>query len=90
MPNGQCELALGELEPATRARLTVLLTLDRAGIAGQEAGLLQRGAELGVQLAERAAEAVTDRAGLARKAATAKTHNPNESGPKTNPACPAN
>ena len=51
-------LALGELEPATRARLAVLLALDRAGITREEAGLLERRTEVRVVVAKRAGEAV--------------------------------
>src|SRR5581483_8364503 len=67
-------LALAELEALARARLTRLLALDDARVTGQEAGLLQRRPELGVHRAERARQAVADRAGLAREAAAAHVH----------------
>src|SRR5690349_12480292 len=67
-------LALGELEPTARTRLAVLLALDGAAVAGEEAGLLQRRAELGVQVAERAGDAVADRAGLAGEATADHVH----------------
>src|SRR6218665_576689 len=65
-------LALGELEPATRARLTVLLALDGAGITREEAGLLEGRTEVRVVVAQRAGEAVADGAGLTTQ--TSATH----------------
>ena len=58
-------LALGELEAAAGARLAVLLALDGAGIAGEEAGLLEGRTELGVEVAQRAGEPVADGTRLA-------------------------
>ena len=61
--------ALGELRCATGGLQTVLLTLLHTRIAGQEAGLLQDGAVLGVHQQQGAADAVTQGAGLAGNAA---------------------
>src|SRR5688500_12995717 len=61
-------LALRELEAAARLGAAVLLVLDRAAVAGQEAALLQRGPEVRLEQGQGAADAVTDRTGLARKA----------------------
>src|SRR5262249_44856803 len=66
--------ALAELEPTAGAGLTVLLPLHDPGVAGEEAGLLQRGPELGVQQAQCAAEAVADGAGLAGEATADDVH----------------
>src|SRR6185436_20557516 len=54
--------AFAELEPAAGAGLAVLLALHHARVAGEEAGLLQRGTEFRVQQAQSAAEPVPDRA----------------------------
>src|SRR5204862_6955780 len=60
-------LALGELEPRTRAALAVLLALLHARVAREESGLLEALAELAVVDLKRAGDAVTDRAGLAAR-----------------------
>src|SRR5215471_13593777 len=62
-------LALGELEPLARARLTVLLALLGARVTRDESGFLERRAELAVDFAERAGDAVLDGIGLAGEAA---------------------
>ena len=61
--------ALGELGSATGGLQTVFLTLLHTRIAGQEAGLLQDGAVLGVHQQQGAADAVTQGAGLTGNAA---------------------
>ena len=58
------ELTLAELELATCTGLTGLLTLNLAGIAREETGLLQGGTHLGVDLAQRASDAQTSGLGL--------------------------
>src|SRR5262245_24569772 len=62
-------LAFRELEAFTRALLTVLLTLFGAGIAREQSGLFELLTQLGVELEQRARDAVTHRAGLASNAA---------------------
>ena len=61
-------LALRELEAAAGLGLTVLLALDRAAVAGQEAGGLDHAAQTRLVAGQRLADAVLDRAGLAREA----------------------
>src|SRR5215213_6359131 len=63
-------LALRELEAAAGLLPAVLLTLDDARIAGQEAFLLERAAKVRLVVGQRLGEAVTDRAGLAGETAT--------------------
>ena len=63
------ELTLRELEAAAGLGAAVLLALDDAGVAGEEAGLLDDAAERGLEAGQRLGDAVLDRAGLARKAA---------------------
>src|ERR1700749_2324001 len=58
-------LAFRELEALARALLSVLLALL---FARDESGVLERGAEVGVELHQRARDAVGHRAGLARGA----------------------
>ena len=60
-----CRLSLAELRCATSGFEAVLLTLLHTRIAGQEAGLLQGGAQLGVELQQGAGQAVADSASLA-------------------------
>src|SRR3954468_15079564 len=67
-------LPLRELEPLACSRPSVLLALDGAGVAGEESRFLQRGAEVGVELGQRAADAVPDGAGLTRQPAAADVH----------------
>jgi hypothetical protein len=55
----------GELEAASRLGAAVLLTLDDAAVAGQEAAGLQDPAQAGIMIGQRPADAVTDRTGLA-------------------------
>src|SRR5690348_5685699 len=62
-------LALRELEAAAGLGAAVLLALDHAGVAGEEAGLLDDAAERGLVARQRLGDAVLDRAGLAREAA---------------------
>ena len=61
------ELTLAELEAATGALLPVLLALLDAGVARQEARLLEPLAQLEVEHAQRARDAVAQRAGLRRR-----------------------
>src|SRR6478609_5431303 len=63
------ESALRELEALARLGAAVLLALDHAAVAGQEAGGLDRGAQRRLELRQRLADAVLDRTGLAREAA---------------------
>src|SRR6478735_351021 len=56
--------ALGVLEALAGAGLAVLLTLDLAVVAGQEAGLLQRAAAFRIFRREGAGDAVTHRVRL--------------------------
>src|SRR5262245_40476470 len=65
-----CRLALRELEAAARLGPAVLLTLDYARVAGQEAAALERAAQIGLVGNQRLGEAVTDRARLPRQPAT--------------------
>src|SRR5262249_11463470 len=62
-------LAFRELEAFTRALLTVLLTLFGAGIAREQSGLFELLTQLGVELEQRARDAVTHCAGLTSNAA---------------------
>src|ERR1044072_5440952 len=62
-------LALRELERTTGLRLAVLLALDHAGVAGQEAALLEHGAQLRLEIGERLGDAVTNGTGLAGQTA---------------------
>src|SRR5215470_13282714 len=54
-----------EREVASRLRLAVLLALDHAAVAGEEAALLQHRAQGRLEMGERAADAVPHGAGLA-------------------------
>src|SRR5262249_17489348 len=65
-----CSSALGELERAPRLRLAVLLALDDAGVAGQEAAVLEHAAQFRLEVGERLGEPVAHRAGLAGQPAT--------------------
>src|SRR6185437_5670419 len=62
-------LALGELEALARPLLAVLLAFLHAGIAREQSGAAQFGAELGVDQQQRAGDAERDRAALAGDAA---------------------
>src|SRR6187551_804080 len=62
-------LALRELEALAGLGAAVLLALDHAAVAGQEPGRLDRGAQQRLELAQRRADAVLDRTGLAREPA---------------------
>src|SRR5690606_4602339 len=59
--------ALRELEAAASLGAAVLLALDHAAVAGHEAGGLDRRAQRRPVPRQRLADAVLDRAGLARK-----------------------
>ena len=61
---------LRELEAATRTGAAVLLALDDAAVAGQEAALLEDATQLGLEVGERLRDAVTDSTGLAGETAT--------------------
>src|SRR5690606_14221289 len=63
-------LALRELEAAASLGAAVLLTLDDARVAGQEALGLDRGAQRRLIFGQRLRDAVLDGAGLPREAAT--------------------
>ena len=71
----ELKLALAELRRATGSLEAVLLTFLHARVAGQEAGLLQGRAQLGVVLQQRAGQAVADGAGLAGAAAADNVDN---------------
>src|SRR3954447_12092406 len=60
--------ALGVLRGLAGLLEAVLLGLLLAGIASEEAGLLQRCAQLGIELDQRAGDAHAQRAGLTRRA----------------------
>src|SRR5512145_1715534 len=60
--------ALGELEAAAGLHAPVLLALDGTAVAGQEPAFLERPAQVRLEVGERLRDAVTHRAGLARKA----------------------
>src|SRR5215212_1751263 len=62
-------LAFRELEPLARALLAVLLALLGPRVARDEARVLQGGAQVCVELHERARDAVAHRARLTRRAA---------------------
>src|SRR5712691_7537719 len=65
-PIGRCaNLALGELRRLARLVEPGLLPLHDACVSGQEAGALERHAQLGIRLDERACNSVAHRAGLA-------------------------
>ena len=63
-------LALGELRRFAGLVEAGLLALDLARVAREEALALERDAQLGIGLDERAGDAVPDGAGLARRAAS--------------------
>ena len=58
-------LTFGELGRAAGGFEAVLFAFLHTGIAGEEAGFFQFGAEFGVHFAQGAADAVTDSTGLA-------------------------
>src|SRR3546814_5870914 len=60
-------LALRELEAAAGLRLAVLLALDRAAVAGQEAGRLDDAAQRGLEAGQCLGDAVQNGARLARQ-----------------------
>src|SRR5262249_62369626 len=62
------------LDLALGARLPVLLALAPPRIAREQAGLLERQAELLVAARQRARQSVTHRAGLPRRASAADRH----------------
>src|SRR5262249_18294800 len=57
-------LTLRELERTAGLGAAVLLALDHAGIAGEEATLLEHAAQFRLEIGKRLGKAVTDRAGL--------------------------
>src|SRR5215475_483405 len=61
------QLALGELEAATRAGAAVLLALDDAAVAGQEAVHLHGATQSRLELGEGLGDAVAHRPRLARQ-----------------------
>src|SRR5258707_179587 len=54
------QLALRELERLARLGAAVLLALDGTAVAGQEATLLQRAAQIPLEIGQRLGDAVTD------------------------------
>src|SRR6478609_2260838 len=67
-------LTLGELEALAGAGLAGLLALFFAGVTGEVTGLLQGDAELGIELQQRAGDAMGHGARLAADAATGDIH----------------
>src|SRR5438132_9339133 len=67
-------LALAELRSLARLVQPGLLALDDAGVARQEAGALERHAQVRIHLDERTSEPVTHRAGLAARPAAVDAH----------------
>src|SRR5687768_5158844 len=68
-PGREAWLALRVLRGLTGLLQTVLLALGGAGVTGEEAGLLERGAVIGVVLDERTGDREAQAAGLAGGAA---------------------
>src|SRR6185436_8476812 len=68
------DLALRELEALAGAGLAVLLALDFARVAGEQAGAAKRGLVFLVVFDEGAGEAETDGTGLAGKSAADRAH----------------
>src|SRR6201992_4271308 len=64
------QLALRELERLARLGAAVLLALDHAGVAREEAALFQNAAQIRLEIGQRLRDAVTHRTGLARQTAT--------------------
>src|SRR5665811_947063 len=62
-------LALGELEGAPCLGPAVLLALDHARVAGEEAAALERAAQIRLVIGQRLGNAVAARAGLAGQTA---------------------
>ena len=58
------ELSLAELRSATSCFETVFLSFFHSGVTGQEAGLLEDGAQLGIVLEQSPGQAMTESAGL--------------------------
>src|SRR6266576_2223970 len=63
------ELSFRELEALARALLSVLLALFDSRITGNQSRMLQRWPQVGIVFEQRASDAVTYCAGLARRAA---------------------
>src|ERR1700712_3178406 len=63
-------LALRELERLARLGAAVLLALDDAGVAGQEAALLEDAAQIRLEIGQGLGDAVTHGTGLARQTTT--------------------
>lgn len=73
MTNDQ-RLSLRELEPLTRALLSVLLTFLLTRITCDQAGLLQGRAEVGVEFHQRTRDPVTNRSGLSGRTTAIDVH----------------
>jgi len=59
-------LPLGKLEPFPSALLSVLLAFLDSGIAGDQTSVFERRPQVGIELEQRASDAMTNRAGLSR------------------------
>ena len=70
LENLNFQLPLGELERAAGFRLAVLLALDDAAVAGQEAALLEDAAQFRLVIGESLGDAMTHGASLAGETAT--------------------
>src|SRR5262245_44291585 len=70
----RAKLALAELRRLARLVKTRLLPFDDAGVTGQEAGALQRHAQLGVRLDEGAGDPVANSPRLSARPTAVHTH----------------
>ena len=68
-PNGWKKSSLGELRRASCRFEAVFFPFFHTRVTGEEPGLLENGAQFGVELEQRSGKAVADRAGLAGDAA---------------------
>ena len=64
--------ALAELRSPTGGLEAVLLSFFHSGVTGQEAGLLEDGAQLGIVLEQSAGQTMTESAGLSGNRRTAE------------------
>ena len=70
-PNSEILLSFRELEALARALLSILLAFFDAGIARDQARLLQRRTKVSIEFHQRAGDAMANRACLARRATAA-------------------